>query len=349
MGYNILRYRARSDILLTSAYVFCGAFTFFDLLITLNITQGNVIEPELLYIIHLARILGPLIGVVIIVFEIEMIINMTGIEYSFKKWMVITGIVIYTLISLTFIFNYDVINLNGYPSTIVTLPYFSLIPIVLLFILLATISGRRFFEFVSIVSAKKYRRWGKEFVFTIIIFLGLGFYYVNVVIRTYFGFNWIIIIISDILAIIAISAGIISSFVHSFGETMALVLNLEAIFISHFSGRLVYHRVFVEKGSTNPEIISAFLTTIDTMLKEIREKGEGVERLILHDDSQIIFSEGPYFTGIFITKRFNKQYKLKLGALVSKIHELKDFDIAKWDGETEVIGKNIEKFLADIF
>jgi len=349
MGYNILRYRARSDILLASAYIFCGAFTFFDQLIALNVTLGNVIESELLYIIHLIRILGPLIAIVIIVFEIKMIINAAGIEYSFKKWMIIAGITIYMLIFLTFVYNYDIIDLNGYPSTIVTLPFLSVMPIVLLLILGASISGRKFFQFVSMVSTKKYRKWGKEFVFTFIISSSLGLYYLNVLVRIYFGVNWFIIIIADIFAIIAIFLGLIASFVHGFGETMALVLNLEAIFISHYSGRLVYYRIFVEKGSTNPDIISAFLTTIDTMLKEIREKGGGVERLVLDDESQIILSEGQYFKGIFITKQFNKQYKMKLEKLVSKIHELKAVDIAKWDGETGIISKSIDTFLTEIF
>ena len=307
-------------------------------------------DLNLLYNLHSISIVFIITGAVILIKFMNIFIKSANIKRSFKNGNNILIVILIVILVYINIFETEIIKINDYPFIVVKPILFSMIStLVIVGIILSTVAPQYFKSIDLLVSKKISKGKKEEFIYSSLIAIAIISLVGGVILRINLGINWSIIIFCDLILLFAAILCLMTSFTYGFGESMQGHLFLRAIFISHYSGKLIFSYNFTKHKEFKDEFVGPFLIAINSIVQEIRTKGTYIERLVLEDNSEIILSIGEYARGILITEEFNPTFKEKLDLLINTIESEVKKVIKDWSEYNTIVQKRIEELIKNIF
>lgn len=351
--YNYLKYQTKNDFYLLFILLFITIYVYYEFFIVNN-TLFNALYPD-----KIKRI-DPLINQVL--FCISVATSIIGFVFTLliMKWLLFTANMdsplnrkwisvlsfLYILIIFNYVVNVQLLELDGYFQIVVKNPIISLTILGLFGITFFTNKiYSSYFEFIK----KSTNKSKAESRFSLYLGIFVGLFISTFIFRVHFGTNWTFILISDMIMILAIVYVLIASLYYGFGESILSRVNIESVYIVHSSGTLIYAYHFIERDKSKDDVIGAFFNCINSLIQEIRYGGIEIERFVLKDKSELVFSIGKHCRIILIVKEYNPIFKDKLSVLISRLQD-KEFDItANWSFIDDDADSKFEKLIKEIF
>lgn len=335
-------------------YIMIGTFLIYDMIILTALLFNNNTSLYLLndnFILKLGHTITTclmILGIIILIEYIMWFLRISNLKHYIKPWQRLT-----LFANLIFIIIYDllfgkVVFIGVYPVIIIDYPIWSLIIILFTTVFGIFLIWPKYSEFMKISYEDIFKnRFKKALVFSqaklifIISFLSI------VIIRNHFENTWNLIITLDIALLIVCIFGLTTSYFYSYGEDILCILNIEAIYLYHESGKKIYSKIYKNLHRTKDFSIGSFLIAISAIFREIRSNRTYIDRIVMDDESEIILSSGKYSRGLLIVRQFNHLFREKLDNIIKEFEKLKGDSLKQWFGGSQKIDSQIEEIIME--
>ena len=334
-------------------YFYIGSYTMYELyLIGLNLFDPNTFNNltiERLTVIPFINLGCILIGVLIVIKFMKNLLKLAGMDYKIEIWKWVSIFSLSLILLYLSLFEVQLIDIEGFRVLLMKPVLLNSIVSLICSLIVCLIIAPLYLKFGKILKQKKSGRKKAVSRFSTLIATSLFTFVICILLRIHFGNNWNSIIIIDFCMLFAICLSFIASLIYGFGEEMLCIVNLEELYITHKSGKLIHVEKFIDRKTTKESLISAFFMAINSMLQEIRTEGNIIERLVLDDKSEIILSFGHYIRGILIVNKYNHLFIDKLNLLIKEMEEKYDSKLKEWTTGSSDLSIRIKQLIGKLF
>ncbi len=346
-----------SDLKLFVAYLLSGGNIVDEaLLVGLEIPPSSIsplleLIQERILAIHFVVSLGGIFIATMIVVHIMQAVSIAAGKH--QRTSPIRSAIFYILFTAIVIINAAFTSqhkLNGFPFIIQDYPAID-IPLLISTFGVLTISVPR--TFLSALRSKEIdaspdaKR--KDRVQTVLMSSYIMVYSVGVMLRMHFGTTWGFIVLCDAIILCAMVFGFCSTLMYGFGERVAAVMNMHALYIVHFSGQPVFNYVFSRERVPDKEVISPVFFAITQMVESVVHDNKKLHRLVMANDMELIVESGELCIGIIIARKYQPIFAKKLKSMVQRVEKEEYKMLSQWTGANERFNQKMIELMNELF